>query len=133
MPDGTAVHAGGWDGVVDCGEGNRFVPQGRSVWEISTQQTSLKRKANDDYDKRVRQTPADTRAVVSYVAVICAKWVKSREFEQQKSASGEFGSVRAYNAGYIAGWLECDPATTVWLREKMVTGYGYRRSVAMPD
>ena len=119
MPDGTAVHAGGWDGVVDCGEGNRFVPQGRSVWEISTQQTSLKRKANDDYDKRVKRTPAETRAAVSYVAVICAKWVKSREFEQQQSASGKFGSVRAYNAGDIADWLECDPATTVWLREKM--------------
>lgn len=35
MPAGTGVAQPGWDGIVRCSEGDRFVPDGLSVWELS--------------------------------------------------------------------------------------------------
>ena len=45
MPAGTAVASSGWDGVVRCAHGNRFVPAGLSVWELSTKQNDSHGKA----------------------------------------------------------------------------------------
>lgn len=35
MPHGDDIWAPGFDGVVDCSEGNRYVPTGRSVWDLA--------------------------------------------------------------------------------------------------
>ena len=117
MPGGTGVASPGWDGVVKCTSGNRFVPPGTSGWELSTIQRGAQRKAKEDYDKRVSSlSPAD-RADLTYVAVICAGWTKSRSFAKERAERGEFRAVHALNADDLESWLECAPATTVWLRE----------------
>ncbi|MDE0231070.1 MAG: hypothetical protein OXN93_02165 [bacterium] len=119
MPAGEGVAAPGWDGVVECPVGNQFVPAGRSVWELSTEQKGAHGKACDDYDKRKRNTPEAERAELNYVAVICAAWTKRRDFEAEKSRFNDFGTVRAMNVDMIEAWLACAPATTVWLREQI--------------
>lgn len=127
MPAGTAVTSSGLDGIVRCARGNRFVPAGQSVWELSTKQRDSHKKAGDDYDKRVAGTPPEERADMAYVAVLCAPWIKAREFEQDRTAKGDFRQVEALNVDGLEAWLECAPATTVWLREQMgapVTGFG---------
>ena len=127
MPAGTAVATSGWDGVVRCAHGNRFVPAGLSVWELSTKQNDSHRKAGRDYDERVKKTPCAERTDMAYVAVVCAPWTKARDFEQERSRSGDFRKVKALNVDSIEAWLECAPATTVWLREQMgvpVAGIG---------
>lgn len=53
MPHGDDIWAPGFDGVVDCSEGNRYVPAGRSVWEFGTNENTLQ-KINDDYQKRTQ-------------------------------------------------------------------------------
>lgn len=73
MPAEEGVATPGWDGVVECSVGNRFVPAGRSGWELSTTQSNAHGKACEDYDKRRRDIPDSDRAETSYVAVICAK------------------------------------------------------------
>ena len=126
MPAGTAVSQPGWDGVVRCSKGNRFVPDGLSVWELSAQKNGSDGKARNDYDKRVENT-SDERADAAYVAVMCAPWTKARDFEQEKSKSGDFRLVRTLNVDSLEDWLECTPLTTVWLREQMgrpVAGVG---------
>ena len=127
MPAGTAVASSGWDGVVRCAHGNRFVPAGLSVWELSTKQNDSHRKAGRDYDERVENTPSAERTDMAYVAVVCAPWTKARDFEQERSRSGDFRQVKALNVDSLEAWLECAPATTVWLREQMgvpVAGVG---------
>ena len=127
MPAGTAVASSGWDGVVRCAHGNRFVPAGLSVWELSTNQSDSHGKAGRDYDKRVEKTPCAERTDMAYVAVVCAPWTKARDFEQERSRSGDFRQVKALNVDSLEAWLECAPATTVWLREQMgvpVAGIG---------
>ena len=127
MPAGSGVSQSGWDGVVKCSTGNRFVPDGRSVWELSAQQNGSDGKARSDYDKRVENTPDLDRVETGYVAVICAPWTKAWSFQEEKSPSGDFRLVRALNVDSLEAWLECAPRTTVWLREQMgrpVAGVG---------
>ena len=119
MPAGTAVSQSGWDGVVRCSKGNRCVPDGSSAWELSAQKNGSDSKARSDYDKRVENTPDRERADTAYVTVICAPWTKARDFEHEKSLSGDFRLVRALNVDSLEAWLECAPLTTLWLREQM--------------
>jgi hypothetical protein len=51
FPAGEGVQLGGWDGIVFAEEGNAFVPDGTSAWEMSTEQ-NIKRKADHDYKAR---------------------------------------------------------------------------------
>ena len=119
FPSGTGVATPGWDGIVECAEGNQFVPDGRSGWEVSVQQSGSDRKARDDYDERVKEVEAEQRRDMDYVAVVCAPWTKARDFEQEKRSLGAFRSVRALNVNHLEDWLECAPSTTVWLSELM--------------
>ena len=119
MPAGTGVAASGWDGIVRCPEGNRFVPTGLSVWELSTQRRDTHRKTCDDYDKRVRETSRSERANLAYVAAVCAPWTKARKFHSERSERDGFRLVRALNVDHIEEWLECAPGTTIWLREQL--------------
>ena len=117
FPSGTGVATPGWDGIVESAEGNQFVPDGRSGWEVSVQQPGSDRKARNDYDKRVAEVEAEQRRDMDYVAVVCAPWTKARDFENEKRSLGDFRSVRALNVDALEDWLECAPLTTVWLRE----------------
>ena len=119
MPVGSGVSGAGWDGIVECTNENRFVPSGLSVWELSTAQANTQSKAARDYEKRVRSIPSEDRANMTYVAVICAPWVKAPGFATDKSRQREFKKVHALNVDGLESWLECAPATTVWLRERM--------------
>ena len=122
MPAGSGVSQPGWDGVVKCSTGNRFVPDGTSIWELSAQQNGSDGKARSDYDKRVKNaenTSDPEWAEAAYVAVICAPWTKARNFQDEKSDSGDFRLVRALNVDQLEDWLACAPRTTVWLREHM--------------
>ena len=119
FPGGIDANRPGWDGIVQCGSGNRFVPDGKSVWELSVQQGGANGKARRDYDKRITGTPAADRQPLAYVAVVCAAWRGARGFQDDKSSLGEFRTVRALNASDLEAWLECAPVSTVWLRDRL--------------
>ena len=119
MPAGTGVASPGWDGVVRCARGNRFVPAGTSVWELTTQQSGTNAKAVEDYTKRVENSTPDQPCEIAYVSAACAPWTKAREFESQYSAAGEFSRVSALNVDNLEDWLSCAIATTVWMREQI--------------
>src|SRR5690242_19427883 len=56
MPGGSGTSVGGFDGVVTASEGSTFVPEGRSVWELSVTTRSGKTgvtKADLDYQERL--------------------------------------------------------------------------------
>ena len=117
MPAGTGVRRPGVDGVLKCGQGNRYVPSGLSVWELTTQKKDCGTKARSDYDKRVRQLPSAEQSDMTYVAVMCAEWAKKRVFAQERSQGPGFRSVETLDVDDLEAWLECAPLTTVWLRE----------------
>ena len=119
MPAGTGVSSSGWDGVVRCDRGNRFVPVGDSVWELTTKQRSTHGKSAEDYLRRVNSSTPDERAATAYVSAACAPWTKKRLFESERTGENDFHRVRALNVDDLEGWLECAVATTVWMRDQI--------------
>ena len=119
MPAGTGVASPGWDGVVRCARGNRFVPVGTSMWELTTQQSSTHVKAVEDYTKRVKNSTPDQRCEIAYVSAACAPWTKAQAFESQYSDEGDFSRVSALNVDNLEDWLSCAIAATVWMREQI--------------
>ena len=55
FPSGDDIWAPGYDGIVNCEIDSEYVRRGRSVWEIGTNDNSLK-KINDDYTKRTQNS-----------------------------------------------------------------------------
>ena len=117
MPAGTGVASPGWDGVVRCDRGNRFVPVGRSAWELTTKQSGTHAKAVRDYKKRAEKSTSGERAGCAYVAVACAPWTQAQMFEAERSSPDDFDRVRALNVDNLEDWLSCAVASTIWMRE----------------
>lgn len=114
FPAGTGTAVGGWDGEVVAGERSLFVPEGRSVWELSVSQQPH-RKAEADYAKRRPLADANT----TYVALSLATWTKRAEFSKTHEQDGDWGAVRAYNVDDLETWLSQAPMTSVWLAEQI--------------
>ncbi len=117
IPTGTGTALPGWDRAVRCARGNRFVPVGNSVWELTTQQNGLKNKADCDYEKRLKNSTPDERAETAYVAAACAPWTKRRSFESERAGDDHFSPVRTLNVDSLEDWLSCAVATTIWMRD----------------
>ncbi|MDN3243185.1 hypothetical protein [Glycomyces tritici] len=124
---GTAV--GGFDGVVATSGATSRVPSGRSVWELSVQQ-SPGVKADDDYGKR-KSGPHDADpSDFTYVQVSLRVWAKGPDWATDRAAEGRWKSVRAINLDSIHQWLESAPGTTVWLANQLGKPLHGVRSVA---
>lgn len=60
FPANESVLRSGFDGVVVCSTGNAWVPNGRSVWEVSVEK-DVKGKADRAFQDRTRCTPREQR------------------------------------------------------------------------
>ena len=103
FPAGAGVQLGGWDGVVAAEQGNAFVPDGASAWELSTNQ-DVKGKADGDYEKR-RADPREP-AQGSYVFVTPRRWGRKDEWAVARRREGVWRDVRAYDADDLEAWLD---------------------------
>jgi len=126
VPAGDGVSTGGWDGIVETTEGSVWVPQGRSLWELSTEK-SVGVKANGDYDKRVEKPLVAKPSEHVYVAASLRPWTKHEDWAGDRRGHDFWKDVRAYGLDKIETWLEDAPATWAWFSEKNgLTPYGVR-------
>lgn len=108
------VQLGGWDGVVEVLAGNAFVPQGLSAWELGTNH-DVKRKANEDYEKRTKDPLGLDPSETTFVFVTPRRWSKKDEWATNKQAEGIWREVRVYDADDLETWLEFAPGVHIWL------------------
>ena len=118
MPAGEGVATGGWDGTVSATSATHKIPEGVSVWEVSTD-SSPGVKAQTDYDKRLAAPHGLSKTDVTYVEVILRPWIKRGEWAEARSAHGRWKQVFAYGLDDIDLWLDDAPATRVWLSEEL--------------
>ena len=111
MPSGESVQSPGWDGLVRSIEGNAFVPEGTSCWEISTS-SDVKRKADEDYAKRTIKPLGANPAESTYVFVTARDWPAEAKHKWVAAKKGEnvWYDVRAYDADDLEAWLEGAPS-----------------------
>ena len=114
MPSGSSVRLPGWDGVLEVGRGNEWVPSGVSGWEMSCDQ-DVASKANSDYDKRTEEPLDLDIPTTTFVFVTSRRWRNKRLWERMRRQENRWRDVRAYDAADLAQWLRLSEEVTRWL------------------
>jgi transcriptional regulator with XRE-family HTH domain len=121
FPSGEGVQHGGWDGIAAVRDGNEYVPDGLSGWELGTG-TNVKRKAEDDFRARSANPRGLDPMETAFVFVTPRRWrwkPDKATWEQQKRASGPWRDVRVIDGDGLAAWLELAPPIHYWLSERL--------------
>ena len=117
MPHGDDIWAPGFDGVVDCSEGNCYVPAGRSVWEFGTNENTLQ-KINDDYQKRTQNPLGSKIEETSFCLVTPKVWAYSQTITAWEAEHTDWKQVKIYDASVLCDWIEQTPVVCAWLLEQ---------------
>lgn len=104
----------GWDGWVVCRQGNAFVPDGPSGWEVSTRR-DIGTKASEDYRSRKEGSSARPPVEVGYMAVTLRRWRNKAQWASDREREGHWRTVRALDADDLEQWLELAPAVHRWV------------------
>src|SRR5437588_1430507 len=99
----------GFDGIVEIGKGNAFVPTGLSVWEMGVNQDP-KGKAESDYTKRTEDPAGVEPSQTTFVFVTPRRWPGKEDWVEDKRASGMWRDVQVLDADDLETWLELAPA-----------------------
>ena len=113
MPSGSSVRLPGWDGVLEVGRGNEWVPSGVSGWEMSCEQ-NVARKANSDYEKRTEDPLDLDMPTTTFIFITSRRWRYKRRWERRRRKEGKWRDVRAYDADDLAQWLRRSEEVTRW-------------------
>lgn len=113
IPSGSSVRLPGWDGILEVGSGNTWVPSGISGWEFSCDKR-VTSKASDDYEKRTADPLELNRATTTFVFVTPRRWKDKRQWLKKRREEGKWLDVRAYDADDLVMWLEQSPKITQW-------------------
>ena len=113
MPSGSSVRLPGWDGILEVGQGNAWVPSDVSGWEFSCNK-NITSKANDDYEKRTKDPLGLQRDTTTFVFVTPRRWTGKRVWEMERREERKWHDVRAYDADDLVTWLEQSPEVTRW-------------------
>ena len=118
FPAGDSTSLPGWDGELDSESGNPWVPNGKSYWELSCE-AQVTNKANRDYIKRTKNTPAKVRTKASLVIISARKWSTKAQWLKTKRPAKKWRAIRAYDANDLEQWLEQSPAVALQFAEEL--------------
>ena len=108
----------GWDGLVEADSATPWVPEGKSGWEFGTNQRPS-RKAESDYRARLASVSPAERAECTFVFVTPSNWPGKTDWAKGKNASGDWKTVRAFDASDLEQWLEESIPAQMWLAEQL--------------
>ena len=106
----------GSDGFVKAGAATPWIPEGASYWEFGTDQKPGA-KANGDYLARLRSVDPADRSNSTFVFVTPRNWRGKSAWEKRKNESGDWKTVRAFDASDLEQWLEQSVPAQIWLAE----------------
>lgn len=113
FPSGSSSYIGGWDGEVSCHEDTAFVPKGISLYEFGTEKNS-KGKADDDYDKRKKNSLGYKPKECVFIFVTARFWMNKDKWVKEKQAEEYWKDVRVYDSSTLEQWLDYAFAVSRW-------------------
>lgn len=116
FPAGEIIVYPGWDGVLEVTDGNEYIPQGFSVWEIGTNE-NIKKKAEEDYQKRKANPLTVNPSHTTFIFVTPRIWANKDKWCEEKKKENFWKDVRCYDAIILEQWLEQAPAVDAWLAQ----------------
>lgn len=108
----------GWDGAVEADAATPWIPEGKSGWEFGTNKEP-RRKAESDYAARLRSVSESDSPDCTFVFVTPRNWPGKNEWTEGKNKTGEWKSVKAFDASDLEQWLEESIPAQVWLAEHL--------------
>lgn len=114
FPAEEGVQRPGWDGRLTIENGNAWVPDGDSVWELSTGHEPAT-KANENYKKRSSATAPADASKLTFVFVAPCKWVDRQAWIDARRTERIWKDVRVLDSDDLEHWLETAPAVDVWV------------------
>ncbi len=114
FPKGSSVARPGFDGEIGASEGDLWVPGGDSYWELTTQRSGTRAKADDDYAKMPEQRGAPNPKESTFVFLTCRRWNSKNDWAREKRTDEKWHDVRAYDVDNLVSWLEQAPAVAHW-------------------
>lgn len=128
FPSGESTFRPGMDGELQAIGKDPFVPDGASVWELSTEQTPHA-KGKRDFNKRSAPDAKDSymgkpRAAITYVAVSTRRWsgennAGRQAFIDEAKSGAIWKDVRVIDADQLEDWLDQTPSVAAWLAREM--------------
>jgi tetratricopeptide (TPR) repeat protein len=118
MAAGDGTWRPGPDGYVECGQGNAFVPDGCSVWEVSNR-SRPRTKAQDDYVNRINKPGSVDPSQATFVFVTMRHFKHKVEWRDQRRADGIWKDVRVYDSEDLCFWLESNRDVYAWASRKL--------------
>ena len=112
-PAFEGIQRHGWDGLVEAGEGDEFVPAGRSRWEMGVDANPGK-KAERDFTNRTKLDDPEKQGT-TFVFVTPRKWTTKEKWRREKETLGIWKEVRVYDSASLEEWLEQAPVVNAWL------------------
>jgi excisionase family DNA binding protein len=110
---GDGVALSGWDGLAES-QGTAFLPAGQLAFEFGVDQNP-KRKASEDYDNRLVETPTNK----TFVFMTPRRWAGGPAWAEARRAEGRFADVRVLDADDLEGWLRATPGAHHWISEHL--------------
>jgi hypothetical protein len=114
FPAEEGVQTPGYDGFLVVEKGNAFVPDGCSVWEMSTN-SDIKGKADSDYEKRCKEHLDVDPAITTFIFVTPHRWSKKTDWIKECKKDDFWHDVRVYDADDLEQWLEHAPSVHIWI------------------
>ena len=116
FPYGKAVQYAGYDGSLEVGDASPFYPEGKSVWEMGTNE-QIKDKFNDDYKKRTDDPNGFIPSETTFCFATTRIWNHKQgivEATEEKNKDKIWKSVRIIDANNLERWLEYCPSVQIW-------------------
>jgi len=105
----------GFDGTVECDQGNQYVPAGASRWELGTGKDPEK-KANEDFKSRTDELSQEEQSKVAFVFVTPRPWKKEDrdKWIEKKAAISKWREIHVHDGNDLEHWMETAPDIDIW-------------------
>ena len=113
IPSESSISYSGWDGILEVGQGNSWVPEGVSGWEFSCSK-NITREADKNYNNRTGDPLDIDMETSTFVFVTPRVWNAKRTWVRKRCAEGRWQDVKAYDANDLVAWLEQTDDVTQW-------------------
>jgi len=113
----ASIQLEGWDGVCaqHAAKDSPWLPLGTSGWELTTQRSGIRAKAEDDYKKRTDDPGDIDPQKATFVFVSLKSWPKGAAWADAKRKEGIWADVRVLDADDLVLWMGMYPSVGYWL------------------
>ncbi len=117
-PTGRETVRPGPDIKVKSPRRTRHIPQGKSVWEVSTRK-DVAQKATEDLKGALKRFKDDTAAKQTHFIFVTTQiWTGAANWRATKAKEKKWASISVYDATDLQAWLEEFTTVQLWFKDQ---------------